>query len=189
MFLKVLCVFLPCIAHEVWCSTKLLFMTTVCTNERQGRLVSTEHVNALVSTYKIERWQANSQKLGKPDSLSTWFGMEQLQDFLQHAKEHGADGVKMFFGVYPSDYHDSVMAGRQSIVLVATRKNENHPGARNKSLFINHEGKKQLLAFNVGEICPPYCGGTPPDYDHDLTMELDPIGVTLLDKTGGLQII
>lgn len=58
----------------------------------------------------------------------------------------------------------------------------------NPYLLIMKE-KKQLLAFNVGEICPPYCGGTPPDYDHDLTMELDPIGVTLLDKTGGLQII
>jgi hypothetical protein len=164
-------------------------MITNCTLERLGSLVSTEHVNALVSTYKLERWQANSQKLGKPDSLSTWFGIEQLQVFLQQASEHGADGVKMFFGVYPPDYPNELLAGRQTIVLVATRKNENHPGARNKALFINKEGEKQLFAFNKGEACPPFCGGTPPDFDIDLGMELDPIGIALMDKEGGLEIM
>lgn len=164
-------------------------MTTTTTATRQGSLVSTDHVNELVSTYKLERWGSNSEKLGKPDSLSTWFGLTQLQEFLNQASEHGADGIKMFFGVYPSNYPNDLMAGRQTVVLVATRKSEQHPGARNKSLFINRDGKKQLIAFNVGELCPPYCGGTPPDYDNDLSMELDPIGLSIIDKDQDLTII
>ncbi|TDO28565.1 hypothetical protein [Sediminibacterium goheungense] len=164
-------------------------MTTKSIIESNGSLVSTKHVHDLVSTYKLERWKPNSQKLDKPDSLSTWFGMEQLEHFISLIKQHGADGVKMFFGVYPADYPLSELAGRQTIVMVATRKSENHPGARNKALFINKNGKKELLAFNKGENCPPYCGGMPPDFDIDLSMELDPIGFTMTDENGGIEII
>jgi hypothetical protein len=174
---------------DVWIQSKLIEMTTTNTLERQGCMVSTKHVNTLVSTYKLERWQANSQKIGKPDSLSTWFGLEQLQNFLDQANAHGADGIKMFFGVYPSDHPNELMAGRQTVVLVATRKNEGHPGARNKALFITKDQTKELLAFNLGEICPPYCGGTPPDYDRDLSMELDPIGLSVTEKDGNLEIL
>ncbi len=164
-------------------------MTTKCIIKSQGSLVSTKHVNDLVSTYKLERWKTNCQKLGKPDSLSTWFGIEQLEHFISLAKQHGADGVKLFFGVYPFDYPQRELVGRQTIVLVATRKSENHPGARNKALFINQNGKKELLAFNKGENCPPYCGGMPPDFDTDLSIELDPIGFTLSDENGGIKIM
>jgi len=164
-------------------------MITNDTLKRHGSLVSTEHVNALVSTYKLERWKTNSLKLGKPDSLSTWFGIEQLEHFISLTKQHGADGIKMFFGVYPTDYSQAELAGRQTIVMVATRKTETHPGARNKALFLNQNGKKELLAFNKGENCPPYCGGMPPDFDTDLSIELDPIGFTLSEGNIGLEII
>ncbi len=163
-------------------------MMTNCTIERHGSLVSNEHVNDLVCNYKLERWKTNSLKLGKPDSLSTWFGIEQLEFFLNLSKEHGADGIKMFFGVYPSDYPNVELAGRQTIVMVATRKAENHPGARNKALFINQNGRKQLLAFNKGESCPPFCGGIPPEFDTDPGIELDPIGFTLFDGNDGIEI-
>lgn len=162
---------------------------TILLTPKKGSLVSTEHVNTLVKNYKIQRWKNNSAKIGKPDSLSTWFGIDELQSFLQEARLNKADGIKMFFGVYPADYPDELIAGRQTIVLVATRKNENHPGARNKALVISRDDKKQLLAFNKGEMCPPYCGGIPPDYDNDLSMELDPIGLSIIEENGNLEII
>ncbi|MFW2477766.1 MAG: hypothetical protein ACN4EP_12670 [Sediminibacterium sp.] len=156
---------------------------------KKGQLVPTEHVNDLVSNYKKHRWLDNSNKLGKPDALSTWYGLEELQNFLKEAAENKADGIKMFYGVYPPDYPNELIAGRQTIVLVATRKAENHPGARNKAILVNKSGSKSLLAFNYGESCPPFCGGTPPDYDIDLSLETDNIGQVMIEKNGNLEII
>ena len=163
--------------------------TTTSAPAKKGQFASSEHVNELVGNYKKHRWLDNSNKLGKPDALSTWFGLEELQNFLKEAAENMADGIKMFYGVYPPDYHDELIAGRQTIVLVATRKAENHPGARNKAIMVNKKGVKTLLAFNFGETCPPFCGGTPPDYNDGLSMELDNIGQVMIEKNGNLEII
>jgi hypothetical protein len=38
--------------------------------------------------------------LGKEDSLSAWWSIEELEDFITEAKTHGADGVKFYFGAY-----------------------------------------------------------------------------------------
>jgi hypothetical protein len=43
--------------------------------EHKGQLVNTAHVNSLISTYKNERWIQNSERIGKNDSLSTWYGL------------------------------------------------------------------------------------------------------------------
>ena len=157
--------------------------------QKKGQLTNTSHLNNLVSNYKQHRWLSNSQKLGKPDSLSTWYGLDELQEFLELAKTHNADGIKMFYGVYDKDYHVKEMAGRQTIILVATRKNEDTPGNFNKAILVNKDGKKEVLAFNFGEICPPYCGGFPPDGDPHIELEMDNIGQIIIERNGNLEIL
>jgi hypothetical protein len=164
-------------------------MTTTVSLAKKGSIVSTEHVNSLVKNYKLERWLDNSQKIGKPDALSTWYGLDELQEFLEKARQNQADGIKMFYGVYPSDHPNEMMAGRQTVVLVATRKSHADPRSTNKAIMVSQNGKAEILAFNLGDMCPPFCGGTPPDYDGDLSMELENIGLTLRELNGKLNIL
>jgi hypothetical protein len=48
-----------------------------------GKLVNTEHVDTVIRTYKQERWMHNSKRLGKEDSLSVWYSIEELEEFFQ----------------------------------------------------------------------------------------------------------
>ena len=87
-----------------------------------GKQVNTDHVNTVIKNYKKERWVQNSNRLGKEDSLSVWYSIEELEEFIAMSKEHGADGIKLYFGVYDKDYEEKpLVAGRQTIALVATK--------------------------------------------------------------------
>jgi hypothetical protein len=151
-----------------------------------GKLASTEHADTLIRNYKSSRWLDNSRKLGRSDSMSVWYGMEALQNFLATAQEYKADGVKMYFGVYPEDYAQTPeFAGRQTILLVATRQTKTGNGLVNKNIFIQRDGKSEILAFNFGSMCPPFCqpGVDPSGIDPD------GIGISILDTGNGLTIV
>jgi hypothetical protein len=125
-----------------------------------GKLVNTEHVNTIIRNYKQERWIHNSKRLGKEDSLSVWYSLEELEEFLAKAKDHGGDGIKLYFGAYDQEHAPQPMyTGRQTVVLVATKEKETVNGTVNKDIYINTERGTSILAYNVGHLCPPYCGG------------------------------
>ena len=95
---------------------------------RVGKYVDTNHVDTLVRTYKQERWDANSQRLGKEDSRSVWYSIEELEDFIEKVKDHGGDGIRFYFAVYPHDYTEvPAYAGRQNLVLVGSKSKETTP--------------------------------------------------------------
>jgi hypothetical protein len=137
-----------------------------------GKLVNTEHANTVIRNYKQERWAHNSTRLGKEDSMSVWYSVEELEQFFGMAKEHGADGIRMCFGVYDKDYADQPLyAGRQTIVLVATKEKYSDEGVVRKDVYINTENGPSILAYNAGGICPPICSS--PD---------NGFGITIVDK-------
>jgi len=142
-----------------------------------GKMVTTKHVDTVIKNYKQERWVDNSKKLGKEDSLSVWYSVEELEEFLQTIKSHGGDGVRMYFGAYDKNYTEQPLyAGRQTVVLVATKQKETETGAEaRKDIYINTEKGNTILAYNAGALCPPFCrefgeGG------------FGDIGITILDK-------
>jgi hypothetical protein len=146
-----------------------------------GKLVNTEHVNTVIKNYKQERWVHNSKRLGKEDSLSVWYSVEELEEFLAKAKDHGADGIRMYFGAY--GHHNApkpLYAGRQTIVMVATKQKETTTGEVNKDIYINTEEGSTILAYNVGNMCPPFC-------PHDNGS--GGIGITIVDKGNSGMII
>ena len=57
-------------------------MVTVKASKKVGRFVNTKHVDSLLKTYKKERWIHNSNRIGKADSLSVWYSVEELKEFL-----------------------------------------------------------------------------------------------------------
>jgi len=147
-----------------------------------GKYVNTEHVDSVIRTYKKERWVYNSERMGKPDSLSAWYSVEELEEFFATAKQHGADGVKMYFAAYPENYTATPeYAGLQTLVLVATKSKETENGIANKDIYFTKDGSTEILAYNASRLCPPFCGGTG---------EFGKIGVTIIDKgDDGLSII
>ena len=138
---------------------------------KAGKFVDTNHVDTVIKNYKRERWVHNSKRIGKEDSLSIWYSVQELGEFLQKASEHGADGIKIYFGAYDEvDAPKPLYAGRQTVVLVATKQKETETGVVNKDIYINTDKGHTILAYNVGGMCPPFCSGN------------DSIGITIVDK-------
>ncbi len=150
-------------------------MTTIQKKSLQvGKQVDSKHVNTVIKNYKQERWVHNSKRLGKEDSLSVWYSIEELEEFIAKSKDQGADGIKMYFGAYDKDYKEQPLyAGRQTIALVATRQKETPTGLTNKDVYINTESGSTILGWNAGSLCPPYCGGKG---------DFGDIGITIIDK-------
>ncbi|MEP6674252.1 MAG: hypothetical protein ABJA78_03830 [Ferruginibacter sp.] len=126
---------------------------------KAGKVVNTQHVEDLIQNYKKERWAYSSERLGKPDSLSVWYSVEELEDFLTMIKEAGGDGIKMHFGTYSADF-DKVpeYAGRQTVVMLATKAKEVDGKVVNKNIYKQTDKGTSLIAYNFGTLCPPTCG-------------------------------
>jgi hypothetical protein len=157
-------------------------MTTTTTIEKKslrvGKYVDTNHVDTLVRTYKQERWAANSERLGKEDSLSVWYSVEEMEEFIKKAKQAGANGIRMHFGVYPEGFDNvTTGAGRQTIVLVANKQKHFEGGFGEKNVYINTENGPHILAYNFGTVCPNYC--PIPQGESD---SWGGIGTTLVDR-------
>ena len=149
-----------------------------------GTYVDTAHVDSVIRTYKQERWVHNTERIGKEDSLSTWYSIEELQAFMETAKRNGADGVKIYFAAYPNDFEKRPeYAGRQTVVLVATKQKQTAEGVLNKDVYVDGQSGAQILAYNFGSICPPNCGGKGTGAD-------DGVGIAIVDIKGkGLSVI
>ena len=153
-----------------------------------GKFVTTKHVDTVIKNYKQERWIQNSERLGKEDSLSGWWSIEEIENFLETAKIHGADGIKLYFGAYDKNYQEKPeYAGLQTIVMVGTKQKEGAYGTTiNKDIYVNDEKGNNILAYNAVQLCPPYCGKTPPTTMFD-DME---VGITMIDRGDkGLLVI
>src|SRR3569832_635880 len=125
---------------------------------RAGKFVDTKHADTLIKNYKQKRWAQNSERLGKEDSLSVWFSLEDIELFLEKAKEHGGDGIRFYFGVYDEQVPEQpVYAERQTIVMVATKQKETLGGSTNKDIYINTEKGTSIQANKNRQGCPPFC--------------------------------
>lgn len=169
-------------------------MTTTITASKaskKGQLVDTHHVDQLIRNYKKERWVQNTQRMGKVDSLSIWYGIEELQSFLQIARENQADGIKMYFGVYPDNFAKvPEFQGRQTVILVATKAKVTENGTVNKDIYLNKEGRSDILAFNFGNLCPPFCNPyLMQDSNKNFGMDLAKIGISIIEQSDKVIII
>jgi hypothetical protein len=149
---------------------------------RVGKYVNTEFVDTVLREYKKERWVHNSERIGKADSLSAWYSADDVQGFLDNMKQYGADGVKFYFMTYPADYAEKPeYAGRQSIVMVATKSKTTNMGTTvNKDVYITKNGTETILGFNMANLCPPHCG----------SFGGGDIGITIIDKgEDGIEVV
>jgi hypothetical protein len=147
---------------------------------RVGKYVKTAHVDNVIRNYKQNRWIQNSERIGKEDSLSAWWSIEEVEEFLAKAKDHGADGVKFYFAAYDQDHAPyAEFADRQTLVMVGTKQKETATGVKNKDIYIEDGETTTILAYNESSICPPFCGGGATGEGNGMD---DGIGITIIDK-------
>lgn len=149
-----------------------------------GKFVDTHHVDTVIRNYKQERWVQNSEKIGKEDSLSGWWSIEEMEKFIETAKMYGADGLKFYFGAYDENYQERPeYAGRQTLVMVGTKQKQTTFGVKNKDIYVNTDNGSQILAYNAMALCPPFCG-------QGEDIDSNEIGITIVDKgENGLAIV
>src|ERR1700760_3697361 len=129
-------------------------MNTIAEKSVNGQnYVTKNEMNNLTSAYKQDRWAANSERLGRADSLSIWYTVEELENFLENVKANGGNGVRIHFGVFPEGYRKPELVGMQTVVLVANRSKDGSL-ENAKELLVNNE----LIALDGPVPCPPYCG-------------------------------
>jgi len=150
-----------------------------------GKFVGTDHVNTVIKNYKQERWVNNSKHIGKEDSLTAWLSIEEMEEFIARAKDHGGDGIRIYFAAYSEDYTEQPLyAGRQTVVFVGTKHRENEKGlASHKDIYVSNNEGTQILAYNNVIICPPFCKPKGIDDGND-------VGITMVDKgEEGLAVV
>jgi hypothetical protein len=144
----------------------------------------TVEADTLIREYKHKRWVPNSERISKPDSLSAWYSIEEMENFLALAKTYSGDGIKFYYGAYPDDYSSKPeYAGRQTLVMVGTRSKLTNTGAiANKDIYHSKNGKLKILSGTQPGICPPYCN--PPSEGG-----MGDLGITIIDKgANGMEI-
>jgi hypothetical protein len=147
--------------------------------------ISTENADILIREYKHKRWVQNSQTIGKPDSLSSWYSIEEMENFIALAKSNGGDGIKFYYGAYPENYTLlPEYAGRQTLVKIATRSKLKSDGSMvNKDIYVIQNGKTKILSGIIPTNCPPTCN--PPSEGG-----MGDLGITLVDRgENGMEII
>jgi hypothetical protein len=158
-------------------------LTVKAKTRKAGKLVDTTHVDNVIRNYKQHRWANNSKYIGKEDSLSVWFSIDEIEEFLAKAKEHGGDGIRFYFGAYSNDFAEQPLyAGRQTIVMVATQEKKTVKGTVDKDIYIGNEEGVSILAYNVGKLCPPVCKPSLDGDDYGL-------GITIVDNHEGIVIV
>jgi hypothetical protein len=146
---------------------------------------STENVETVIREYKKTRWAPNSHRIGKPDSLSAWYSIEEMENFLAVAKSNGGDGIKFYYGAFPDNYTaQPEYAGRQTLVMVATKTKITDNGAiADKDIYLEKNGQIKILSGFVPRGCPPTCNPNSEGGMGDL-------GITIIDKgENGMEII
>jgi hypothetical protein len=133
--------------------------------------------DTFIREYKKNRWAHNSERIGKPDSLSAWYSIEEMENFIALAKSKGGDGIRFYYGAFPENYAAKPeYAGRQTLVKVATRSKITENGTiAQRDLYCSTNGKLKIVSGVIPKGCPPVClppseGGT------------GDLGITIIDK-------
>lgn len=121
-----------------------------------GKYATKQEVDTFIRGYKTERWADNTEKLGQEDALSSWYTIDELENFIERVKLNGGNGVRMHFGVFPEGYGDEKVEGLQTIVLVGTRSKDG-TFATSKQLHVQDGENTEVLAYLGGIPCPAYC--------------------------------
>jgi hypothetical protein len=159
------------------------FLKTINMITQQKKFVKTSsrasesQEDTFIREYKKTRWSPNSERIGKADSLSAWYSIEEMENFIALAKSKGGDGIRFYYGAFPENYTaQPEYAGRQTLVKVATRSRMTEDGmVAHKDVYCSKNGQLKILSGLVPKGCPPVC---PPPSEGGM----GDLGITIIDK-------
>lgn len=93
----------------------------------------------------------------KKEVRCVWFPIEQVNNIAKRLKREGADGLRVYFGRYPTDVGDfedpKPLPDTNTVIFISTKKNE-------KGEHEDYFTGEPMIPENRGEQCQPNCGGT-----------------------------
>ena len=152
---------------------------------KAGSGTNSGQVAEMIREYKKTRWSPNSERIGKADSLSSWYSIEDMENFLATIKSKGGDGIRFYFGTYPEDYAAKPeYAGRQTLVSIGTKSKITDRGeVAHKDIYYSKNGQLKILSGVLPTNCPPSCN--PPSEGG-----MGDLGITIIDKgERGMEMI
>jgi hypothetical protein len=152
--------------------------TTGLTSVNGGGRIPTPVAQQLIGTYKAEEgWPPDKTR-------AVWFSLDSIIDIQALIDEYKGDGIRIYFGKYPSDTDipgtpDPAYKGMVTLVFIPTvagndgEHNDIFPPIANDTAAASRNATTVTLgdgggtAYNHGGLCPPNCGtSTPPPPGH-----------------------
>lgn len=152
--------------------------TTGISNVNGGGRIPAAVAQQLIGTYKTEEgWPPDKTR-------AVWFSLDSIVDMQALINEYSGDGIRIYFGKYPSDVDvpgtpDPAYKGKVTLVFIPTiageegEHNDIFPPVVNGTAAASKNAVAVTLddgggtAYNHGGLCPPNCGtSTPPPPGH-----------------------
>jgi hypothetical protein len=127
-----------------------------------GSRISEPVAQQLIGTYRTEEgWPPDKTR-------AVWLSLASIIDIQALIEENDGDGIRIYFGKYPSDTDiagtpDPAYKGKVTLVLIptitGTTGSHDDIFPPTVSQTVPQNGGQ---AYNHGSLCPPNCGQTPP---------------------------
>ena len=122
--------------------------------------ISKTDVNSRIKNFQDHKLPLLSNAIGKSDSTSAWYSMEQFDEIVREMHLQDASGLRVYFGAYDST--DELYANQLTIIFVPTFKNEatgNHRDIviEDPTSWGGRLGDPKYL--DTISLCPPMCSG------------------------------
>ncbi len=121
-------------------------------------LITTAFAKALSQNYIISR--ENSPNFNQ-DATSVWFSIEEMELYLAYLKTESQEknyeinGIRFYFGVYPTDFIDPEKAGMTTLFVCPTTNKATEPQS------FDFEDVVEISAMNYGSFTKPPKGCYP----------------------------
>jgi hypothetical protein len=127
-----------------------------------------EVINERVKNYVNNKLPLLSSAIGKPDTQSGWYSLQQFEELMREMYYLHADGLRIYFGAHGSD--DPLYPDQLTVMLVPTywdNVNESHADivleeipqfeARNAAEVNKNLQIEDTKNYDTISLCPPRC--------------------------------
>lgn len=150
-------------------------------NERNAKplpstFIDTALVNERVTNFINNKHPLLSTAIGKPESKSAWYSIDQFEELVRELHYQNADGLRIYFGAYGET--DLLYPNQLTIIFVPTCLDE--ISGKHKDIIIDNDDnfcdrsnasqKSTTTGTRKGldsiGLCPPSCEPQDPSYPY-----------------------
>jgi hypothetical protein len=135
-----------------------------------GIFIFKEEVNQRVKNYLQTKHTLLTSAIGKDDTKSAWYSLEQFEELMREMYYLNADGLRIYFGAYSAD--DEEYPNQLTVIFVPTHLSDT--GSHTDIIIDDEQNFMQrtmvpatLKNLDTIGLCPPSCS------DQDTRYPLD----------------